>query len=287
MAQQGGQTPFSFTPIPTCKPCKQAPASKDSKHGIAYKKANRMISIENLTKRYGETTACDIPALTIPDGEIVGLVGNNGAGKTTLFRLMLDLAKADTGQITTTPPRNAGTTAQLHTPINVAKSESWKPFTGAYLNESFLIDYLTPEEYFDFLAKISGVESSEMAQRLTRFDTFANGEVLGQGKLIRDLSAGNRQKVGIMAALAGCPSVVILDEPFNFLDPQSQNHLKKLLTQYNKENGATILISSHNLAHTIDISTRIILLESGRIIRDIPNNGEAAAQELDKYFGAE
>ena len=271
----------------TWQPDKQSPKASSSKPATTYKNTLSMISIDNLTKRYGETTACDIPKLTIPDGEIVGLVGNNGAGKTTLFRLMLDLAKADTGQITTTPPHNDGTNAPLPMPINVARSESWKAFTGAYLNESFLIDYLTPEEYFNFLAKISGTSSSEMTKKLTQFDTFADGEVLGQGKLIRDLSAGNRQKMGIRAALAGGPSVVILDEPFNFLDPQSQNRLKKLLKQYNRETGATILISSHNLAHTIDISTRIILLESGKIIRDIPNNDEAAARELDKYFDAE
>ena len=243
-----------------------------------------MIIITDLKKTYGTTTACDIPSLTIHDGEIVGLVGNNGAGKTTLFRLMLDLAKADSGSITTTAPPHGNPAGTSPRHIDVAASEEWKMFTGAYLNESFLIDYLTPEEYFDFLAKISGITHDEMQQSLSQFEPLAAGEVFGQRKLIRDLSAGNRQKAGIMAAFAASPSVVILDEPFNFLDPQSQNRLKKAIREYNRSTGATILISSHNLAHTIDISSRIILLEDGHVHSDITNNNDSAARELENYF---
>ncbi len=246
-----------------------------------------MINIEKLTKRYGQTIACDIPSLTIGDGEMTGIIGNNGAGKTTLFRLMLDLTKADTGRITSTPPCTNWDKTYGIQQIDVAKSEEWKVYTGAYLGERFLIDYLTPIEYFEFLRKISGIKTDVMQERLSRFETFAGNEVLKRDKLIRDLSAGNRQKVGIMAALAGNPTVVILDEPFNFLDPQSQNKLTQTLMDYNNETGATILISSHDLTHTVKLCKRIILLESGHIIRDIPNNGESTAMELDDYFRAE
>ena len=83
------------------------------------------------------------------------------------------------------------------------------------------------------------------------------------------------------------PKLVILDEPFNFLDPSSQNVLKHVLTAYAKDNNATLLISSHNLAHTIDISTRIALLEKGRIIRDLPNESGSAKTELENYFETE
>lgn len=103
-------------------------------------------------------------------------------------------------------------------------------------------------------------------------------------KYIRDFSAGNKQKVGIVAALLTRPQLVILDEPFNFLDPSSQNHLKKLLVEYNKTEGATILISSHNLQHTTDISTRITLLEHGVIIKDLDNKDGGAEKELEEYF---
>ena len=233
-----------------------------------------MITISNLKKQFGETCACDIPSFTINDGDILGLVGNNGAGKTTLFRLLLDLLKADDGSV-------------LIDDVNPAESEAWKQHVGAYIDEGFLIDFLTPEEYFAFLGKISGIKQSEVDERLQQFERFANGEVFGQKKLIRNLSAGNKMKVGTISALFRQPKTVILDEPFNFLDPTSQLVLKHLLRDYATNTGATILISSHNLQHTIDISTRIALLEHGQIIRDLPNENGSANAELQEYFGAE
>ena len=230
-----------------------------------------MIEIQNLKKSFGETTACDIPSLQINDGDLLGLVGNNGAGKTTLFRLMLDLLQADNGRV-------------LLDGIDPSLSEDWKQSTAAHIDESFLIDYLTPEEYFAFLAKLSGMPQSEVDERLKQFEHFAGGEVLGQKKLIRNLSAGNKQKVGIIATLIRQPRLVILDEPFNFLDPSSQNILKRLLTEYNQQTGATILLSSHNLQHTIDISTRVVLLEKGHVVNDIVNNGDEARRLLVSYF---
>ena len=230
-----------------------------------------MIKIENLKKQFGETIACDIPSFTINDGDMLGLVGNNGAGKTTLFRMLLDLVKPDGGQV-------------MIDNVDPSTSESWKEQTGAYIDEGFLIDYLTPEEYFAFIAKLMGLSQEETQQRLLPFEHFAGGEVFGQKKLIRNLSAGNKQKVGIISALIRETPIVILDEPFNFLDPTSQNILKHLLEQHRNETGATILISSHNLAHTVDISNRIALLEHGLIIRDLPNHEASARQELETYF---
>ncbi len=230
-----------------------------------------MISISNLKKQFGETIACDIESFSINDGDILGLVGNNGAGKTTLFRILLDLLKPDNGEVSING-------------IDPSKSEEWKDTTGAYIDEGFLIDYLSPEEYFSFIGKISGIEPEVIQNRLDGFKRFSGGEIFGQKKLIRNLSAGNKQKVGIISALLRNPKVVILDEPFNFLDPSSQNILKLLLTDYNKKTGATIIISSHNLQHTIDISTRIALLEKGRIIKDLANKDESSKEELNAYF---
>ena len=233
-----------------------------------------MISISNLKKAFGETIACDIPEFTINDGDILGLVGNNGAGKTTLFRMILDLLKPDEGAVSIDS-------------INPAESEAWKDQTGAYVDEGFLIDFLTPEEYFAFLGKVNNISQEEVEERLKPYERLASNEIFGQKKLIRNLSAGNKQKVGIIAALFMTPKLVILDEPFNFLDPSSQNVLKHVLTAYAKDNHATLLISSHNLAHTIDISTRIALLEKGRIIRDLPNEAGSAKTELENYFETE
>jgi len=238
-----------------------------------------MITISDLQKRFGEKTAVDIDNFIINDGDILGLVGNNGAGKTTLFRLMLDLLKADRGDVTFTFPNSEQS-------VNPAKNEEWKQYTGAYIDEGFLIDFLTPEEYFYFIGKVNGMSNKQVDEQLMQFEHFMNGEVLGQKKLIRNLSAGNKQKVGIISTLLNQPQLIILDEPFNFLDPTSQNVLKHLLADYNKETHATILISSHNLAHTVDISSRIALLEHGVIIRDLPNQGGSADAELEAYFNS-
>ena len=230
-----------------------------------------MITIRNLKKAFGETVACDIPELTINDGDILGLVGNNGAGKTTLFRMLLDLLKPDAGSVALNR-------------LNPAESEEWKAFTGAYIDEGFLIDFLTPEEYFAFIGKITNMKQEAVDERLKDFERLAAGEIFGHKKLISNLSAGNKQKVGIISDFFNHPKLVILDEPFNFLDPSSQNILKHELREYNQQTGATILISSHNLAHTVDISTRITLLEKGKIIKDMPNVDGSARTELEDYF---
>ena len=230
-----------------------------------------MITINNLKKQFGQTIACDIPSFTINDGDVLGLVGNNGAGKTTLFRLMLDLLKPDEGSI-------------LINDVNPAQSEAWKETTGAHIDDSFLIDYLTPEEYFDFLGKVNHIAKSDIEQRLQQFDHFMNGEVVGTKTLIRNLSAGNKQKVGIIGAMLHQPQLLILDEPFNFLDPSSQHAMKYLLENYNRETGATIIVSSHNLTHTLDICTRITLLEHGHIIKDHSKDYANLTAEIEEYF---
>ena len=230
-----------------------------------------MIEAKDLLKQFGEKTAVDIPSFVINDGDVLGLVGNNGAGKTTFFRLILDLLDADRGSVTIDG-------------ANPAESEDWKAGVGAYIDESFLIDFLTPEEYFEFVGKVNGMSCDQVAERLTVFERFMAGEVMGQKKYIRDFSAGNKQKVGIVSALLSRPKTVILDEPFNFLDPSSQILLKKLLVDYAAQEHATILVSSHNLQHTIDISTRVALLEHGQIIKDLPNEGGSAESELESYF---
>lgn len=254
------------------------------------------IELSNLEKHFGTNTAVDIESFTINNGDILGLVGNNGAGKTTLFRLMLDLLKADEGVVTMHPSADnvelVPSSLKLSTdggvgggsPINPALSEDWKAYTGAYIDDGFLIDFLTAEEYFDFIGRVSGMTKEQIAERLVYFEPLMGGEILNQKKYIRDFSAGNRHKVGIIAALLNRPELVILDEPFNFLDPRSQNMLKKILVEYNKETGATVIVSSHNLQHTTEISTRIALLEHGVIIKDLDNHDAEAVVELQDYF---
>lgn len=236
------------------------------------------ISINNLQKHFGSLVACNIGQYTISDGDMVGLVGNNGAGKTTLFRLILDLLKADEGNVTLTSLNH-----ELHD-VDVTTTEEWKHITGAFIDDSFLIDYLTPDEYFQFLGRIYGIAKDELASRLERFRTFFAGEILGEKKLIRDYSMGNKQKIGIASAMLNRPDLLILDEPFNFLDPSSQAVVKHLLKEYHDETHATVIISSHNLNHTVEVCPRIALLEHGVIIRDIQNVNGSAESELESYF---
>lgn len=230
-----------------------------------------MVIIDKLQKRFGQKIAVDIDSYTINQSDMIGLVGNNGAGKTTLFRLILDLLKADRGSVTIQG-------------IDVSKNEEWKQLTGAFIDDSFLIDYLTPEEYFYFIGKMYGLNKEEVDARLLPFERFMSGEVLGQKKFIRNFSAGNKQKIGIISAMLHKPQLLILDEPFNFLDPSSQSIIKNILKKYNEETHATVLISSHNLNHTVDVCPRIALLEHGIIIRDIANANNSAEKELELYF---
>ena len=230
-----------------------------------------MITINNLQKNFGEKRAIDIENYTIQQGDLLGLVGNNGAGKTTLFRLILDLLKADNGQICINN-------------VDVSKSEDWKQYTGAFIDDGFLIDYLTPEEYFYFIGKMYGLTKEEINNRLKPFERFMNDEVINQKKFIRNFSAGNKQKIGIISAMLHHPQLLILDEPFNFLDPSSQAIIKHLLKKYSEENNATVIISSHNLNHTVDVCSRIALLEHGVILRDIINENNSAEKELEDYF---
>ena len=233
-----------------------------------------MIIIDKLKKNFGEKVAVDIEHYEINQGDMLGLVGNNGAGKTTLFRLMLDLLKADDGKV-------------IINDIDVSRSEDWKSITGAFIDDGFLIDYLTPEEYFYFIGKMYGLKKEEVDERLIPFERFMSGEVIGHKKLIRNYSAGNKQKIGIISAMLHYPQLLILDEPFNFLDPSSQSIIKHLLKKYNEEHQATVIISSHNLNHTVDVCPRIVLLEHGVIIRDIINEDNSAEKELEDYFNVE
>ena len=233
-----------------------------------------MITIDKLKKNFGEKVAVDIEHYEINQGDMLGLVGNNGAGKTTLFRLMLDLLKADDGKV-------------IINDIDVSQSEDWKSITGAFIDDGFLIDYLTPEEYFYFIGKMYGLKKEEVDERLIPFERFMSGEVIGHKKLIRNYSAGNKQKIGIISAMLHYPQLLILDEPFNVLDPSSQSIIKHLLKKYNEEHQATVIISSHNLNHTVDVCPRIALLEHGVIIRDIINEDNSAEKELEDYFNVE
>ena len=230
-----------------------------------------MISVSNLTKKYSNgITVLNIPNLDIAQGESFGLVGNNGAGKTTFFSLLLDLIEPSSGSVLT---KN----------IQVNASEAWKPFTAAFLDESFLIGYLTAEEYFYFIGDLRGQNKSDVDALLAKHEEFFNGEILNSKKYLRDLSKGNMKKVGIIATLIGNPEVVILDEPFANLDPTTVNRLKKIIRDLADDPNVTILVSSHDLAHTVEVCNRIVALSKGEVVKDIQTSPETL-RELEAFF---
>ena len=227
-----------------------------------------MIRIENIVKKYGPSTALDIEGLVVNTNDVFGLVGNNGAGKTTLFSLILDLIKPTNGAITIKGEQ-------------VDISEEWKRYTSSFLDESFLINFLTPDEYFHFIGQLYDWNENDTDQFVRQFEDFFNDEIIGVKKYIRDLSKGNQKKVGLIATLIGDPEIVILDEPFSNLDPTSQIRLIKIIQAHSA--GKTFLISSHDINHISDVCTRIVILENGEVQKDLLKN-EETLQELSDYF---
>jgi ABC-2 type transport system ATP-binding protein len=229
-----------------------------------------MIQTTQLSKKYGKAEVLNIASLEIPTGQSFGLVGNNGAGKTTYFNILLDLIRPTTGAIT-------------NHDIVVNKSEDWKTFTGSFIDESFLIGYLTPEEYFEFIGDLRGMNKADVAAFLSKFDEFFNGEIVGRKKYLRDLSKGNQKKAGIVAAMMGNPQVVILDEPFANLDPTTQIRLKKIIKELTEDREITVLVSSHDLTHVTEVCERIVVLDKGNVVKDIKTSTETL-EELESYF---
>jgi ABC-2 type transport system ATP-binding protein len=229
-----------------------------------------MISVSNLKKEYNGIPVVDIQTLHLEKGVRFGLVGNNGAGKTTLFRMLLDLVRPTTGEIRIKDK-------------SVQASDEWKRYVGSFLDEGFLISYLTPDEYFSFVGELHGYGKEDLKIFLNPFEEFFSGEIIGKKKYIRDLSKGNVKKVGIVATLIGRPEIVVLDEPFENLDPTSQIRLKDLIVNEYKNRNTTFLISSHDLNHVTEICNRIVLMENGRIINDM-KGGRQALVELETYF---
>ena len=229
-----------------------------------------MIQVNNLSKTYNGTTVLKIDSLEIKKGESFGLVGNNGAGKTTFFSLLLDLIQPSTGNI-------------INNEVQVNTSENWKPFTASFLDESFLIGYLTPEEYFYFIGDLRGQNKADVDALLQKHEQFFNNEILNNKKYLRDLSKGNMKKVGIIATLIGNPEVIILDEPFANLDPTTVSRLKKIIKELAENPNVTVLVSSHDLVHTVEVCDRIVALNLGEVVKDIQTSPETL-KELEEFF---
>ena len=227
-----------------------------------------MIKIENLRKSYKKTEVLTIPELIIQEGEVIGLVGNNGAGKTTLFQLLLDFIPASGGK-------------SMIKGEDVKNSNHFSSFTSAYLDEHFLIEFLTAEEFFYFVGDARNVPKAEVDELMQSFSDVFHGEVLGKRKYLRNFSKGNQKKVGLISTLIGQPELLFWDEPFANLDPRTQLRIKEVVQNYSQNR--TWVISSHDLGHIVDVCTRIVILEKGQIVHDIQRS-ETSLDELVEIF---
>jgi len=219
-----------------------------------------MIKIQNLSKTY-KNFRLSIHKLLISNGDVVGIVGHNGSGKSTFLRAILDLTQLNEGEIIidSIPHRSMG----------------WKAFTGAYLDESFLIDYLTVYEYINLVLGFydKRLKKQDLEKLLEDFDNiFDLNSTNILNKKIRTLSKGNKEKVGILSALIVNPKLVILDEPFANLDDEVKQNIRNELILLNRRTGCTILLSSNDLGVLIPLCTRIIVFEKGKIKSNLTMN---------------
>lgn len=230
-----------------------------------------MIQIQQLTKDFGGKLALNIDDLAFQQGECIGLVGNNGAGKTTFFRLLLDLL-----------PPTSGTVDLLGKSVN--HSDHWKDHVHAFIDESFLIDFLKPVEYLEFIAKTIGAGKDAVSQILEKYAYFVNDDIRENSKMIRELSTGSKVRVGVLSTFLGSPKLIVLDEPFAHLDPTSQSRLMKMVREKAAE-GVTMMLSSHNLQSVVDVCSRIVLIEAGQVKMDV-STGKDTLEALEAYFVA-
>ena len=227
-----------------------------------------MIKVKNLQKSFSGILALDIQNLEISPGECVGIIGNNGAGKTTLFKSILDLLKPDSGYVSIEDM-----------PVNV--SADWQNHLNAFIDESFLIEFLKPKEYLEFILKMKK-STGNVEELLANYADFSNQDIDQNKKYIRDLSTGTKVRIGVLSLLAGDPKYLIMDEPFAHLDPTSQAKLRKLIRSQ-KGAGRCVIVSSHNLQNIAESCDRVILIEAGKIRYDVTVNDENI-QKLNDYF---
>ena len=213
-----------------------------------------MITVNNLTKKFGGFTAVNNASLTIEEGSITGLVGPNGAGKTTTFYLIAGLIKLDSGEIFF----NGNDISNL--PMHKRSNMGIK-----YLpQEPSIFQDLTVYENLYGLAEISLKEKNKISQFMTQsIEEFSLEQILDLKG--RQLSGGQRRKVEIARTLAASPKIILLDEPFAGIDPIAIDEIKNVLRTL-KDKGIAILITDHNVREALDICDNAIVVNRGRVI---------------------
>jgi len=210
-----------------------------------------MIEVRELKKSFGETVAVDGITFSVSKGEVIGFLGPNGAGKTTTIRIITGFLRADYGKA-----KVAGFDVEEN-PVEIKKRIGYLP------EENPLYNDLTVKEYLDFISEIRGIRSEQKKEAIEKaVETCAIGEVYRRP--IGELSRGYRQRVGLAQALLHDPEILILDEPTSGLDPTQIVEIRSLIKELGKEK--TIIISTHILPEVSVTSTRVIIINKGRIV---------------------
>ncbi|MFD1415006.1 ABC transporter ATP-binding protein [Oceanobacillus jeddahense] len=208
---------------------------------------NNVIEIKNLTKSYGKHRGIDDVSFSVEKGEIFGFIGPNGAGKSTTIRTLLALIHPTEGSAT------------IFGKDCIKEAPSIAQDIGYLPSETFFYEGMTVKELLDYTAKLYQKDCSK------RIKDLSEKLKLDMSRKIRDLSFGNKKKVGIVAGLLHSPALIILDEPTSGLDPLMQEIFFEILKEEN-EKGATILFSSHILSEVQKMCDRIAILKEGKVI---------------------
>ena len=211
-----------------------------------------MIEIENVTKRFGETTAVDGLDLSVPRGEFFAFLGPNGAGKTTTIKMLTGLLRPDTGSL-----RVCGKDV-LKEPVAAKTRLSYIP------DEPYLYEKLTGREFLTFVGRMHGIDEAQIRLKLDYLSEALSLESF-LDQLTEEYSHGMKQRVVIASALLHDPSVLVVDEPMVGLDPKSARVVKDLLRDLSKD-GTTVFMSTHTLAVAEELAGRIGIIHHGRLI---------------------
>ena len=217
-----------------------------------------MIEVSHLTKQYGNHLAVDDVSFTVADGQICGLLGPNGAGKSTIMNILTGYLSATSGQVTV-----AG-----H-PLP-EEADAAKACVGYLPEQPPLYPEMTVQEYLTFAAELKGVKKAERKEQVYRAARRTGLEAV-LPRLIRSLSKGYKQRVGIAQALLGSPRLIILDEPTVGLDPAQVIEIRKLIRELGRAH--TVILSSHILSEVQAVCQQILILSKGHL---------AAAGSLEK-----
>lgn len=207
----------------------------------------------HLCKSYGKKVILDDVNLTVREGEIYGLVGRNGAGKTTLIRILLGLAKADKGEVKINGSQSSDALAYERRKI------------GSIIDNPALLTHLTALDNMKAAAYALGIYDENILKELLH----KVGLDAENSSKVKNYSLGMKQRLAIAIALIGNPSILILDEPVNGLDPTGIFEVRELLQQLNREDKVTILISSHILSELAKLANSYGVIEGGKLVKEM------------------